>query len=413
MAIGFSPKHSEELPLNGLTPQQFLIVALATAEKLGWSISHAGSNGFIAYTAFSMSSYSEEVKCIIGEDSANIKSECTGSQMMDWGKNKSNIEAFTDTFTELRYAMTEEEMALAYEERKQQFVNDEEDALNNTPSSSKEKIGGVLSIFKPTEGFFITPILIILNVVLFILMAFSGVNIFAPESEQLIAWGANFRPVTLAGEWWRLLTCCFIHIGIFHLVMNMYALLYIGLLLEPYLGKVRFASAYLLTGIVASVASLAWHDMTVSAGASGAIFGMYGVFLAMLTTNLIEKSARKALLTSIGIFVAYNLANGLKAGIDNAAHIGGLVSGLLIGYAFYPSLKPEGSKKMQYVAIAVVTLLSLLGSAFVYQKLPNDIVKYNENMELFSSLEAKALKLYELPIQLLKINCSSLLRMKE
>ena len=123
-----------------------------------------------------------------------------------------------------------------------------------------------------------------------------------------------------------MITNCFLHIGILHLAFKMYALIFIGVLLEPYLGKLRFAVAYLLTGVFASVASLYWHDHTVSAGASGAIFGMYGVFLAMLTTNLIPKSVRKGLLASIGLFVAYNLLYGLKGwGIDaNAAHIGGL-----------------------------------------------------------------------------------------
>ena len=68
---------------------------------------------------------------------------------------------------------------------------------------------------------------------------------------------------------------------------------------------------------------------------------MYGVFLAMLTTNFIEKTTRKALLTSIGVFVGYNLLNGMKDGIDNAAHIGGLMAGLVIGFAFVPSLKNQ------------------------------------------------------------------------
>ena len=122
-------------------------------------------------------------------------------------------------------------------------------------------------------------------------------------------------------------------------VMNMYALVYIGLLLEPYLGKTRLAVAYVLSGAAGGATSVFWHEVVVSAGASGAIFGLYGVFLAMLTTNLMEKSARKSLLISIGVFVFYNLANGMKAGIDNAAHIGGLISGLLIGYAYYPELK--------------------------------------------------------------------------
>ncbi len=120
-------------------------------------------------------------------------------------------------------------------------------------------------------------------------MILTGVDIMVPDTESLIAWGANFRPITLAGEWWRLLTSCFLHIGIIHLLMNLYALMYIGIQLEPHLGKTRFLAAYLLTGIAGSANSLYWHEFTVSAGASGAIFGMYG----RISSHAHDKSHRK------------------------------------------------------------------------------------------------------------------------
>src|SRR6185312_2591090 len=222
------------------------------------------------------------------------------------------------------------------------------------------------------------------------------VNFLSPDTESLVRWGANFRPATLQGEWWRLLTNCFLHIGILHLLMNMYALLYIGLILEPYLGKARFLAAYLLTGIAASAASLWFHDLTVSAGASGAIFGMYGVFLAMLTTNFIEKSARKNLLISISVFVAYNLMNGMKGGIDNSAHLGGLVAGLAIGYAYYPGLKSPQAMNLTTGAIAGMAIMILTVCSFVYHKTPNDTAIYDTKIKSFISNEAKALEVYSM-----------------
>jgi len=230
-------------------------------------------------------------------------------------------------------------------------------------------------------------------------MLISGVHILLPENQDLLNWGANFRPMTLEGQWWRLFTACFLHIGILHLLLNMYALLYIGLLLEPYLGKTRFLAAYLISGIAASMTSLWWHDLTISAGASGAIFGMYGVFLALLTTNLLDKSVKKALLTSIAVFVGYNILNGLKpnSGIDNAAHIGGLLSGFIIGYAFIPSLKQFENKAIKFSTIAALTIALLVSSFTVYQSLPNDIGKYDEKMKEFVSMESMALEVYNLP----------------
>jgi rhomboid protease GluP len=117
----------------------------------------------------------------------------------------------------------------------------------------------------------------------------------------------------------------------------------------------------------------------------------------MLTTNLIEKSARKALLTSIGVFVLYNLVNGLKGGIDNAAHIGGLVSGLIVGYAFYPSLKQPEAKRLQYSSLSLIAILILASSFFVFKQIPNDIGKYDQKMKSFGNMENMALAVYRLP----------------
>lgn len=399
MAFGLSPKHIEDLPLDNLSTEQFLALAIEVANKLDWNVGYKSETGFIAFTKFSMSSWSEEVKVKIDGNVANLKSECTGSQMADWGKNKKNIENFVATFNELKTSYTPEELEQKYEELKPSLVSKEQDLLSQPPPTTKENLTSVLAIFKPTQGYFITPIIINLNIAIFILMVISGVNFMLPDNESLLNWGANFRPITLEGEWWRLITNCFLHIGIFHLLMNMYALLYIGLLLEPHLGKTRFTSAYLLTGITASIASLWWHDLTISAGASGAIFGMYGVFLAMLTTDLIEKSARKALLTSIAVFVGYNILNGLtpNSGIDNAAHIGGLISGFVIGYGFIPSLKNPNENKLKYTTIGLLTATIFVSSFVVYNKLPNDIATYDNKIQEFVSMEAMALAVYNLP----------------
>lgn len=398
MAFGFSPKHIDNLKTEGSSEKEALVIALETAKKLDWNIGFLSKNGFIAYTKFSMSSWSEEVQVKIEEGNINLKSECTGNQLVDWGKNKKNTGAFISKFNNVKNEINLDELEAKYTEIEKDFVSEEDDIINRPPLSQKEKVSEFFSLFKPTEGYFITPILLNLNIVIFIIMAITGVNIMLPDNESLLLWGANFRPVTLDGEWWRLISSCFLHIGIFHLLMNMYALLYIGLLLEPYLGKSRFLSAYLITGIAGSVASLYWNELTISAGASGAIFGMYGVFLAMLTTNLIEKSARKALLTSIAVFVGYNLLNGLKGGIDNAAHIGGLVSGLIVGYSFYPSLVKPKISKLKFGTIGLLSLIILTSSFFVLTTtIPSDISKYDSEMEQFVLLEEKALSIYNLP----------------
>ena len=397
MAFGFTPKHTEELSLNEITQPQFLALAIETASKTGWKVGYTSENGFIAYTDNGMLSWNAEIKITIDKGIATILSASTGSELMDWGKNKKNIAKFIAYYHELSLKFSGEELNSKYEELTDQLVPAEEDVLKLPPATTTEKIQNFFSIFKPTEGYFITPILINLNLLIFILMAVSGVNLFEPDSESLLNWGANFRPLTLEGQTWRLITNCFLHIGIFHLLLNMYALLYIGVILEPILGRARFLTAYLLTGILASITSLWWHELTISAGASGAIFGMYGVFLALLTTNHIEKTARKALLTSIAVFIAFNLFNGLKDGIDNAAHIGGLLSGMVIGYALIPSLSKPSEKKMKFGTIGVLAIVTLLISFILVNKIPNDIGTYDKKIKQFATLETLALEVYNLP----------------
>ena len=259
----------------------------------------------------------------------------------------------------------------------------------NNPPPKRETI---FSVFDPAGKHLITAILVGLNILVFIAMAVSGVNLIEPGTESLLKWGANFRPLTLEGEWWRLLTCCFLHIGIFHLLINMYALLYIGVMLEPFLGRMRYLVAYLLTGILSSVASLAWNSYTVSAGASGAIFGVYGLFLALLTMpHLIPPDARKPLLKSMVFFVVLNLGIGVSGIVDNAGHIGGLVSGLLIGYAWYPALRKPWSRGLKFITILLPIMAAIALSFFVYRNIPNDVGVYEQKLKVFASRDSLAL----------------------
>ncbi|MGQ7945150.1 rhomboid family intramembrane serine protease [Flavobacterium sp. WC2509] len=193
----------------------------------------------------------------------------------------------------------------------------------------------------PREGFYITPILINLNLIIFILMVFSGLGFVSFKGNDLLEWGANFKPLVANGQYWRLLTSTFLHGGIMHLVSNMVGLYIVGLFLEPILGKTKYLISYLLTGIIASLASIWWHEATVSIGASGAIFGLYGFFIASLLLKVFPPQLSKGFLSFSLIFVGYNLIMGLMGGIDNAAHIGGLLSGFIMGCIMSSQLREQ------------------------------------------------------------------------
>lgn len=395
MAIGYTPKYNKEFPLADLTQQQCIALGIEAAKSLGWDVFYTSGAGFKIFTKRNaFLSTNHRIKFIVVADTVSIESLSLGTEMIDFGKNKENINNLVSAIEKLRADFKIEELDLKYETLT--LIPDEEDDLTHEPVTATGNFFS--SIFVPRDGYFITPIILNLNLLVFILMVLMGVSAFDPDGESLVKWGANFKPVTTAGQPWRLLTSCFLHIGVLHLLMNMYALVFIGIILEPYLGKARFTTAYLLAGIGASAASLWWHDMTISAGASGAIFGLYGLFLALLTTDFIHKDIRKSLLTSILIFVGYNLLNGVSGGIDNAAHIGGLVSGLIIGYAFVPSLKRPHAFKLEFNTIVLLTLFIFCTSFMVYNKPTYDFVKYDEKIKTFIRNESQALEVYSLPV---------------
>ena len=152
--------------------------------------------------------------------------------------------------------------------------------------------------------------------------------------SDLLNWGANYGPLTLSSQWWRLLTALFLHGGFFHLAVNLWVLWNAGLLTEKLFGSGRYALIYLGSGLLANMASILWKPSAISVGASGAIFGVLGAFLAyaMAPRTRLPLRVLRTLWLSTAVFALFSLVNGmLSQGIDNAAHVGGLLSGLLLG----------------------------------------------------------------------------------
>ena len=202
------------------------------------------------------------------------------------------------------------------------------------PETWVELVGQLLrGLFIPSRRFLATPLLIDLNLVIFGLMVLSGVSASDPTGHQLVRWGSNVSSLTLPGQPWRLLTCLFVHAGLAHLLLNIFSLWLLGLLVEDRVGPLRLLLVYLASGVGGGLASLAWHTEGInSVGASGAIFGLYGFLLILLIGKrlVLDKSDRRAMLGLVLYLVFSNLLSGLTGNIDNAAHIGGLATGLLL-----------------------------------------------------------------------------------
>lgn len=210
-------------------------------------------------------------------------------------------------------------------------------------------------IFEPKK-IIITPLLIIACIIVFISMYIIGAG--SEDANTLIMFGANVKYLVQNGEIWRLFTSMFLHVGILHLIVNMYALNVIGRELEGIMGKLKFTLIYLGSGIIGSLFSVVLND-SISAGASGAIFGLMGSLLYFgYHYRLYLGSVLKAQI--IPVIVLNLLIGFLSTGIDNFAHIGGLIGGYLLTMAL--GIPGKSNKKDQINGSIVLVLLIIFMS---------------------------------------------------
>lgn len=211
-------------------------------------------------------------------------------------------------------------------------------------------------IFKPKKPI-ITVSLIIINVIVFILMYILGKD--SQDAFTLIKFGAFQKDLILGGEYYRLITSAFLHIGIFHLLFNCYALYVIGRQLESFLGKIKFLIIYLVSALCGSLMSMIF-PISISAGASGAIFGLLGSLLYFGYNYRVYLGT--VLKSQIIPLILINLIFGfMVSGINNAAHIGGLIGGILITMSL--GIKYKSKKSEQ---INGIVLLSLFLGFLIY-----------------------------------------------
>lgn len=209
----------------------------------------------------------------------------------------------------------------------------------------------------------ITYLIMAICVIVFISMYIFGNGSY--DNLTLLNFGANLDTLTKSGEFYRLVTCAFIHIGIFHLLFNMYALYIIGPQVESFYGKARYIFIYLVSAITGSMLSIAFNHNVISAGASGAIFGLLGCLLyfgyhyRIYLGNVIK--------SQILPIIVLNLILGfMLTGIDNFAHIGGLVGGILATMAIGVPNKKNNTDRINGIILFAIYLIFCIYLAFFY-----------------------------------------------
>ena len=247
----------------------------------------------------------------------------------------------------------------------------------------------------------VTNLIVAINVVVFFVMAgFLGAGwLDVTDLTPYIRYGANNGAATTDGEWWRLLTSMFMHYGIIHLLLNMWALFQVGHLVERLQGRSLYAVTYLASGIGGGFLSLAWHgDKMWSAGASGAVFGVYGALLGHMLKEkqALPRAVFQPLMKSTLTFAGYNLFYGMvHPGIDNAAHVGGFVAGTALGWLTAMPLDPSVraslvSKKLRHAAVALGVIVVIgVASAPRFDYSVRDEITWSDAVKDFVDNESK------------------------
>ncbi len=269
-------------------------------------------------------------------------------------------------------------------------------------------------ILRPAEGYIPTPqpilrrrrsfwatapatyVLVGINCGVFLAMLLDKVSLLSPTAEQLMQWGANNAgSVLISDQWWRVVTAMFVHVGIIHLATNMWCLWNLGLLAEPLMGSFGVAAVYILTGAAGNLLSVFWNARHLSvslfdqqlqhqafyplnyfspgAGASGAVFGIAGALIVLLKSPRlpVPPEELKRLRKSVIYFAAINLLIGLAISwdvvssrtgisIDNSAHLGGVLCGLLFAAPMVPRVGTPRSVFQTRLQIAVGMIVGIL-----------------------------------------------------
>jgi rhomboid protease GluP len=230
-----------------------------------------------------------------------------------------------------------------------------------------------------------TYVLLGINIAVYLWMITHGVNANLPTENNLLHYGANQTWFVLHGQWYRLLTATFVHVGLIHLATNMWCLWNLGILGEPLIGPYGMVAVYFLTGIAGNLLSLGWNvyhylifrDLAslqqVGAGASGAVFGIAGILIILLSNRNLPFpwDDLQKLRSSVVKFALINLVIGLSTivvnvgiRIDNSAHLGGFLSGLALGFPLVPRMtagRQRYLRRQKYTFAVACLVLSLVG----------------------------------------------------
>ena len=384
MAFGWKTQYEKRIPTEGLNNWEIFSIVQQVCKELEWEYLVVNENQFTATTPTHWTLSEEIIKISLDKDEVVFRSRSESLELYEAGRNQKNIEEFLlPKFRKIRDGLKPEQLSYA--------ANSLRDETLKQLKSGNRVTGEKISFGWNDHG--MTFFLIAVNLLVFIAMGLRGINVYDPTVEDILRMGGNVKFNVTGGQWWRLATNIFVHIGLMPLIVNLVGLYFIGLMVESILGKLKFLIAYLTTGVLSSLISIIWVAEGVSAGATGAIFGIYGVLLAFVTTPYVNKKFSPFWIFGTVAYAVFNIVIGFRGGNDNAAMMGGFVAGLVTGYLFYffhfkRNLARAGGTR---ISIEVLLLTTLIVYFYLRMNGRNDSLRFEREVMKLNQIEVMAM----------------------
>ncbi|MBA4139202.1 MAG: rhomboid family intramembrane serine protease [Segetibacter sp.] len=383
MPFGWKTEYEKKVPANGLSNWEIFAIAKEACRNLDWEYLVVDEHTFTATTPTNWTLTEEIITIQPEKEKILFKSKSENIELLEARHNQKNIEEeLLPAFNKVRKDWSATQLQNA-------ATAIQTETLKQLTTGNRVDSGKITFGFKDHE---VTFLLIALKLIVFTTMAINGVSAINPVAGDILKWGGCLKAYVTGGEWWRLISAIFAHKGVVDLLVSMAALYFIGLMVESILGKAKFLIAFLCAGMLGNLAGIMWYNETVIAGASGAVFGLYGVFLAFATTAYINKQFPKGWLLSILSYVIFSVVIGIRADVYNAINFGGFVSGICIGYLFYffhfkRNVARAGGTR---ISVEVLIITSLLVFLYIRSK-RNDTMRFEKAIMKLNQIEVKAM----------------------
>lgn len=383
MPFGWKTEYVKKIANDYPGEWEFFAIAKQACTQLEWEYLMVDEHTFTATTPTGWTLNEEIITITFEDEQVVFNSQSESIELYEGGRNKKNLEEILiPAIEKARKKWTEEQVQSAADELRQETLQ-------------QIKTGNRVFVEKMTYGFKgheVTFSIIAICIFFYLFIGLKGESLKELGIEEIITWGGNTRAYTTGGEWWRLITNIFIHVSAPHLLINMLGFYFIGMFAESLLGRGKFFIVFISTGILASLAGIMWDVDGVTAGTSGAIFGIYGISLAFSTTSYISKKFSKTLLTSVGLFIVFTIAMLLNTDFNIAIHIAGLLSGILIGYLFYffHFRKNRARAGGTRISVEILLITGLLIYIFLNNK-QDDSLRFQSTVMKLNQIELKAI----------------------